>query len=202
MSNKSKSDVKGSKSSIDARAKLNEFYSVAKENLLKMKDELEEAKVNYNNELANYQQLNLEYQDLLKQKEKKDTELKGADERKLILEKYKNNLTKQLKDLDYEASVTGKEIDRMEASTSDRVSKNKANEQAIKNLKEAQVEGINERIQKEKKKNEALREKIMEVENKINEYKTSLNEMMTTDGKRGDKIISDTAEMNKFLADL
>lgn len=202
MSNKSKSDVKGSKSSIDARAKLNEFYSVAKENLLKMKDELEEAKVNYNNELSNYQQLNLEYQDLLKQKEKKDTELKGADERKLILEKYKNNLTKQLKDLDYEASVTGKEIDRMEASTSDRVSKNKANEQAIKNLKEAQVEGINERIQKEKKKNEALREKIMEVENKINEYKTSLNEMMTTDGKRGDKIISDTAEMNKFLADL
>lgn len=198
----SKSDMKGSKSSIDARAKLNEFYQVAKENLLKMKDELEEAKTNYNYQLSNYQQLNLEYQDLLKQKEKKDTEIKGVDERKLILEKTKANLTKQLKDLDYESNTTGKQIDRMEATTSDKVSRVKASEEGIKNLKEAQIEGINERIKKEKEKNAVLREKIMEVENKINEYKTSLNEMMTTDGKRGDKIIKDTAEMNKFLADL
>ena len=196
-----KSD-KASKSSADARSKLNEFYQVAKESLLKMKGELEEAKVNYNDQLANFQQLQLEYNDLLKQKEKKDIEIKGVEERKLILEKYKASLTKQLKDIENEANITGKEIDRLEASASDKVNKTKSSEEQIKNLKGTQVEGLNERIKKEKEKNSALKEKILEVENKINEYKTSLADMMSSDGKRGDKIIKDTAEMNKFLADL
>lgn len=202
MSKKSTSLRNSNVSKNEARQKLNEFYQVAKENLLKMKQELDNAKENYDAQLARFQELSLKYHDILIIKEKKDIELKGREERKLVLEKQKSNMVKQIKDIENESAFSTKEIDRLETSTFEKVSKNKSSEDHIKNLKENQVEGFNERIKKEKEKNNHLREKIREVENKISEYKTSLNDMQMIDGKKGDLLLKDTAEMTKFLADL
>lgn len=203
MSKRTNSDVKmTSASKSEARTKLNEFYAVAKENLLKMKQELEDAQANYNRQLEVYQELALAYHDIKLIADKKEVELKGADERKIIYEKYKSNLEKKIKDMENEANVTGKEIERIELSTSDKVNKVKQNEELIKHVKENQIGEFNERIQQEKDKNSALRSKIKEVEDKINEYQETLAELQMTDGRKGELMMKDTADMNKFLADL
>lgn len=185
-----------------SRAKLAEFYAVAKDNLSRLKAELKAEDKNYSEQRQIFKKLQLEYQELLKLKEKKDTEYKGAEEKKLAYTKYKNILEKQLKKLSEDLQVNKKDINAMRIAAEDRVKNVQNSEQNIDSLKRSQIETIESKIEKEQQKNQEILEKIKEVTKRIEEYKLSLSEMEISETNKGDALIKDTVEMNKFLSEI
>lgn len=190
------------KRTTETKSKLEEFYAVAKESLEKMKNEVIAANDDYQIQLANYQVLNLEYNEIQDIRRQKEVELKGTEEKKLILEKLKTNLERQKKDIEDATNAASNEIDRLKTSTADKVNKTKMEEEHIRNLKKNQKGALDDRIKKEQERNKELRNSIADIEFRIKEYKDILAEIQTTDGKTGDEIMKQIREMNKFLAEI
>ena len=181
---------------------LREFYKVAKENLLNLKNELEIAEQQYNAQKEEVEHRTLEYKELLAEKQELDIILKGMNEKMLIADKINSNLIHQITTLHNEIGSGSNELDWLKTNTNSRVENYKNDVGNIENLKAKQLSSFDERIEKQNALNDEIRQKIFDIEERIKEKKMLLEDIHSVEGKKNDALIKDTAEMTKFLAEL
>ena len=92
MSSQKKSNT-SSKQSIksDIQGQLSEFYKVAKEKLLAVKNDVQKSKDEYENQKEKNRKKELEYSELLKESKELDIKIKGMNERVIIAKRIKTN---------------------------------------------------------------------------------------------------------------
>ena len=186
----------------DVQNQLKEFYTVAKEKLLALKNEVENSEKNYETQKEINQKKDLEYKELMIESKELDLRIKGLNEKLINAKKTKKNLETQIKEMKEEISSAESEIDHLKIETDNKV-KNVQNEAGhINVVKQNQVISIQERIKKEQEINDDLKNKIEEAENKIKEITSAINEINAIEGKKNDVILDDAAEMNKFLSEI
>ena len=186
----------------DVQNQLKEFYTVAKEKLLALKNEVENSEKNYETQKEINQKKDLEYKELMIESKELDLRIKGLNEKLINAKKTKKSLETQIKEMKEEISSAESEIDHLKIETDNKV-KNVQNEAGhINVVKQNQVISIQERIKKEQEINDDLKNKIEEAENKIKEISSAINEINAVEGKKNDIILGDAAEMNKFLSEI
>ena len=186
----------------DVQNQLKEFYTVAKEKLLALKNEVENSEKNYETQKEINQKKDLEYKELSKLSKELDLRIKGLNEKLINSKKMKKNLENQIKEMKSELSSAESEIDYMKIETDKKVQDVQNAAGHINVVKQNQVISIQERIKKEQAINEDLQSKIEEAENKIKEITVVINEINAIEGKKNDIILEDAAEMNKFLSEI
>ena len=203
MSSRKKSSNNTSKSvSVDVQGKLNEFYKVAKEKLTLLKESQEKSKQDYLNQKEINRKKELEYNNLLKESQDLDLKLKGMNEKLIIAKRNQNNLRSQIDLMKSEISTANREIDFIKLETDKKVKRVKDENERINNNKEHQLEYINERLDKEKKINDDLKEKIKDAEKRIKELMQSIDTNSYEQNKKNIAILKELADMNKFLSEL
>ena len=203
MSSRKKSSNNTSKSvSVDVQGKLNEFYKVAKEKLTLLKESQEKSKQDYLNQKEINRKKELEYNNLLKESQDLDLKLKGMNEKLIIAKRNQNNLRSQIDLMKSQISTANREIDFIKLETDKKVKRVKDENERINNNKEHQLEYINERLDKEKKINDDLKEKIKDAEKRIKELMQSIDTNSYEQNKKNIAILKELADMNKFLSEL
>ena len=203
MSSRKKSSNNTSKSvSVDVQGKLNEFYKVAKEKLTLLKESQEKSKQDYLNQKEINRKKELEYNNLLKESQDLDLKLKGMNEKLIIAKRNQNNLRSQIDLMKSEISTANREIDFIKLETDKKVKRVKDENERINTNKEHQLEYINERLDKEKKINDDLKEKIKDAEKRIKELMQSIDTNSYEQNKKNIAILKELADMNKFLSEL
>ena len=203
MSSRKKSSNNTSKSvSVDVQGKLNEFYKVAKEKLTLLKSSQEKSKQDYLNQKEINRKKELEYNNLLKESHDLDLKLKGMNEKLIIAKRNQNNLRSQIDLMKSEISTANREIDFIKLETDKKVKRVKDENERINTNKEHQLEYINERLDKEKKINDDLKEKIKDAEKRIKELMQSIDTNSYEQNKKNIAILKELADMNKFLSEL
>ena len=76
------------------------------------------------------------------------------------------------------------------------------NQKKINVVKNNQMKTIQERIDKEKAINKELKQKIKEVEERIKELTSSIDNASLEENKKNNVLLNEAAEMNKFLSEL
>ena len=200
----SKKSNTASKQSLrpDVQSQLNEFYKVAKEKLLAVKNDV----INSQKEYAAQKEINrkkeLEYNELLKESKLLDLRIKGMNEKLLIAKKNESNLESQINLTKAQIANGNSEIDYLKIETDQKVQKVQNDTKIIENVKDSQMKSIQERMDKEKATNQELKQKIKEVESRIKELSYSLENAYSEENKKKNAILNEAAEMNKFLSEL
>lgn len=200
----SKKSNTASKESLqpDVQGQLSEFYKVAKEKLLAVKNDV----INSQKEYAAQKEINrkkeLEYNELLKESKLLDLRIKGMNEKLLIAKKNESNLESQINLTKAQIANGNSEIDYLKIDTSQKVQKVQNDAKLIKNVKNSQMKSIQERMDREKETNRQLKQKIKEVESRIKELSYSLENAYSEENKKKNAILNEAAEMNKFLSEL
>ena len=193
---------KHSTSRKNVQNELREFYRVAKENLFNLKNEVDIAEQQYIAQKEEVERRNLEYKELLQDKQELDIILKGMNEKLLTADKINSDLLRQITTLHNEIGAGSNELDWLKTNTNARVENLKNDVGVIENLKEKQIASFDERIAKQEEINNKIRENIAKVEEEIKEKKMQLEEVHSIEGKKNNALIKDTADMTKFLAEL
>ena len=193
---------KHSTSRKNVQNELREFYRVAKENLFNLKNEVDIAEQQYIAQKEEAERRNLEYKELLQDKQELDIILKGMNEKLLTADKINSDLLRQITTLHNEIGAGSNELDWLKTNTNARVENLKNDVGVIENLKEKQIASFDERIAKQEEVNNKIRENIAKVEEEIKEKKMQLEEVHSIEGKKNNALIKDTADMTKFLAEL
>ena len=203
MSTSKKSNT-ASKQSLrpDVQGQLSEFYKVAKEKLLAVKNDVENSKKEYAAQKEINRKKELEYNDLLKESKLLDLRIKGMNEKLLIAKRNESNLESQINLTKAQIANGNSEIDYMKIETDQKVQKVQNDSKIIESVKQSQMKSIQERMDKEKETNKQLREKIKEVESRIKELTYSLENAYSEENKKKNVILNEAAEMNKFLSEL
>ena len=203
MSTSKKSNT-ASKQSLrpDVQGQLSEFYKVAKEKLLAVKNDVENSKKEYAAQKEINRKKELEYNDLLKESKLLDLRIKGMNEKLLIAKRNESNLESQINLTKAQIANGNSEIDYMKIETDQKVQKVQNDSKIIESVKQSQMKSIQERMDKEKETNKQLREKIKEVESRIKELTYSLENAYSEENKKKNAILNEAAEMNKFLSEL
>lgn len=203
MSSNKKSET-SSKQSIktDIKGQLSEFYKVAKEKLLAVKNDVQTAKKEYETQKEKNRKKELEYNDLLKESKELDIKLKGMNERVIIAKRTANILESQINLTRAEISNANSEIDFLKLETDNKVKRVQNESKKINVVKDNQMKTIQERIDKEKEINKELLQKIKEVEGRIKELTYSLDNASAEENKKNNALLNEAAEMNKFLSEL
>lgn len=203
MSTSKKSNT-ASKQSLrpDVQGQLSEFYKVAKEKLLAVKNDVENSKKEYAAQKEINRKKELEYSDLVKESKLLDLRIKGMNEKLLIAKRNESNLESQINLTKAQIANGNSEIDYMKIETNQKVQKVQNDSKIIENVKQSQMKSIQERMDKEKETNKQLREKIKEVEGRIKELSYSLENAYSEENKKKNAILNEAAEMNKFLSEL
>ena len=151
MSSNKKSET-SSKQSIkaDIKGQLSEFYKVAKEKLLAVKNDVQTAKKEYETQKEKNRKKELEYNDLLKESKELDIKLKGMNERVIIAKRTANILESQINLTRAEISNANSEIDFLKLETDNKVKRVQNESKKINVVKDNQMKTIQERIDKEK----------------------------------------------------
>ena len=203
MSSSKKSNT-ASKQSLrpDVQGQLSEFYKVAKEKLLAVKNDVENSKKEYAAQKEINRKKELEYSDLLKESKLLDLRIKGMNEKLLIAKRNESNLESQINLTKAQIANGNSEIDYMKIETDQKVQKVQNDSKIIESVKQSQMKSIQERMDKEKETNKQLREKIKEVESRIKELTYSLENAYSEENKKRNAILNEAADMNKFLSEL
>ena len=203
MSTSKKSNT-ASKQSLrpDVQGQLSEFYKVAKEKLLAVKNDVENSKKEYAAQKEINRKKELEYSDLLKESKLLDLRIKGMNEKLLIAKRNESNLESQINLTKAQIANGNSEIDYMKIETDQKVQKVQNDSKIIESVKQSQMKSIQERMDKEKETNKQLREKIKEVESRIKELTYSLENAYSEENKKRNAILNEAADMNKFLSEL
>ena len=203
MSTSKKSNT-ASKQSLrpDVQGQLSEFYKVAKEKLLAVKNDVENSKKEYAAQKEINRKKELEYNDLLKESKLLDLRIKGMNEKLLIAKRNESNLESQINLTKAQIANGNSEIDYMKIETDQKVQKVQNDSKIIESVKQSQMKSIQERMDKEKETNKQLKEKIKEVEARIKELTYSLENAYSEENKKKNAILNEAAEMNKFLSEL
>ena len=203
MSSIKKSNTNSSKSlSVDVQGKLGEFYKVAKEKLLAVKNDLEISKKEYLAQKEINRKKELEYNSLLNESKDLDLKIKGLNEKIVNARRTQNYLRSQIDLTKSEILNANSEIDFLKLETDAKVKRISNENQKINNAKEYQLKSIKERLEKEKKINQDLKEKIKEAETRIKEISGKIENASVQENKKNIAILKELADMNKFLSEL
>ena len=203
MSSTKKSKTNSSKSiSIDVQSKLAEFYKVAKERLLAVKNDLETSKKEYLAQKEINRKKELEYNSLLNESKELDMKIKGMNEKIVSARRTQNYLRSQIELTKNEIMNANSEIDFLKLETDVKVKRISNENKKINEAKENQLKSIQERLAKEKIINEELKEKIKEAENRIKELSGKIENANIQENKKNIAILKELADMNKFLSEL
>ena len=191
MSSQKKSHT-SSKQSLrsDIQGQLSDFYKVAKEKLLAVKNDVQTAKKE------------LEYSDLLNESKVLDIKIKGMNEKVIIAKRNATILESQINLTRSEINNANSEIDFLKLETDNKVKRIQNESKQINVVKENQMKSIQERIDKEKEINKELIQKIKEVEKRIKELTYSIENATLEENRKNNAILNEAAEMNKFLSEL
>ena len=203
MSSQKKSNT-SSKQSLrtDVQGQLSEFYKVAKEKLLAVKNDLATAKKEYEAQKEINRKKELEYNDLLNETKELDIKIKGMNEKVLIAKRNASILESQINLTKSEINNANSEIDFLKLETDNKVKRVENESKQINVVKENQMKSIQERIDKEKEINKELLKKIKEVEERIKELTYSIDNASVEENKKNNALLNEAAEMNKFLSEL
>ena len=203
MSSQKKSNT-SSKQSLrtDVQGQLSEFYKVAKEKLLAVKNDLATAKKEYEAQKEINRKKELEYNDLLNETKELDIKIKGMNEKVLIAKRNASILESQINLTKSEINNANSEIDFLKLETDNKVKRVENESKQINVVKENQMKSIQERIDKEKEINKELLKKIKEVEGRIKELTYSIDNASVEENKKNNALLNEAAEMNKFLSEL
>ena len=194
MSSNKKSNTNSSKSfSVDVQGKLNEFYKVAKERLLAVKNDLEKSKKEYLGQKEINRKKELEYNSLLGQSKELDMKIKGMNEKIINTKRTQNYLRSQIDLTKSEILNANSEIDHLKIDTDVKVKRVNFENKKINEAKENQLKSIQERLEKEK---------IKEAEKRIKEICNKIDNASVQENKKNIAILKELADMNKFLSEL
>ena len=203
MSSQKKSTTSSKQSlKTDIQGQLSEFYKVAKEKLLAVKNDLETAKKEYEAQKEINRKKELEYNDLLNETKELDIKIKGMNEKVLIAKRNASILESQINLTKSEINNANSEIDFLKLETDNKVKRVENESKQINVVKENQMKSIQERIDKEKEINKELIKKIKEVEGRIKELTYSIDNASVEENKKNNALLNEAAEMNKFLSEL
>lgn len=187
---------------VNIQEKMRMFYKVAKENLIKLKDELSEEEMKLSTAKEETDKVALEYEELLAMRNKLDIELKGMNERIQRADKVTEELERHNKKLEREITAGSAEIDRMKHESAELVKKHDEDIERMNKAIEVQIERFDKKILEQQKENEELKLKIEEAETQIEYQKKKIAEEHSIENKKTDKLVKDSTNMMKFLADL
>ena len=203
MSSQKKSTTSSKQSlKTDIQGQLSEFYKVAKEKLLAVKNDLATAKKEYEAQKEINRKKELEYNDLLNETKELDIKIKGMNEKVLIAKRNASILESQINLTKSEINNANSEIDFLKLETDNKVKRVENESKQINVVKENQMKSIQERIDKEKEINKELIKKIKEVEGRIKELTYSIDNASVEENKKNNALLNEAAEMNKFLSEL
>ena len=203
MSSNKKSNTNSSKSlSVDVQGKLGEFYKVAKERLLEVKNDLETSKKEYLAQKEINRKKELEYNSLLSESKDLDLKIKGLNEKIVNTKRTQNYIRSQIELTKSEILNANSEIDFLKLETDAKVKRISNENQKINTSKEYQLKSIKERLEKEKSTNKDLKEKIKEAETRIKEISGKIENASVQENKKNIAILKELADMNKFLSEL
>ena len=199
---KSNTSSKQSLKQDDIKGQLSEFYKVAKEKLLAVKNDVQTAKKEYEVQKEKNRKKELEYNDLLNESKELDIKIKGMNEKVLIAKRNQFILESQINLTRAEIVNANTEIDFLKLETDNKVKRVENESKQINVVKENQMKSIQERIDKEKEINKELKQKIKEVEARIKELTYSIDNASVEENKKNNVLLNEAAEMNKFLSEL
>ena len=203
MSSQKKSNTSSKQSlKTDVKGQLSEFYKVAKEKLLAVKNDVQTAKKEYEAQKEKNRKKELEYNDLLNESKELDIKIKGMNEKVIIAKRNASILESQINLTKSEISNANSEIDFLKLETDNKVKRVENESKQINVVKENQMKSIQERIDKEKEINKELKQKIKEVEARIKELTYSIDNASVEENKKNNVLLNEAAEMNKFLSEL
>ena len=203
MSAKKKSSNNTSKSLSDnVQEELKEFYKVAKEKLTLLKSDVEASKKEYLAQREINRKKELEYNNLLNESKDLDLKLKGMNEKIINVKRKENNLKSQIGLMKSEISSANSEIEYIKVETDKKVKRVNNENERINLNKEHQLEYIKDRMDKEKKLNQELKDKIKDAEKRIKELIEKVDINSLEQNKKNMAILDELAEMNKFLSEL
>ena len=203
MSSQKKSNTSSKQSlKTDVKGQLSEFYKVAKEKLLAVKNDVQTAKKEYEAQKERNRKKELEYNDLLNETKELDIKIKGMNEKVLIAKRNASILESQINLTKSEINNANSEIDFLKLETDNKVKRVENESKQINVVKENQMKSIQERIDKEKEINKELLKKIKEVEGRIKELTYSIDNASVEENKKNNALLNEAAEMNKFLSEL
>ena len=186
----------------DLKNQLSEFYKVAKEKLLAVKNDVQTAKKEYEAQKERNRKKELEYNDLLNESKELDIKIKGMNEKLIIAKRNASNLESQINLTKSEINTANSEIDFLKLETDNKVKRVQNESKKINVVKDNQMKTIQERIDKEKEINKELLQKIKEVEARIKELTYSIDNAEVQENKKNNALLNEAAEMNKFLSEL
>ena len=186
----------------DVKGQLSEFYKVAKEKLLAVKNDVQTAKKEYEAQKERNRKKELEYNDLLNESKELDIKIKGMNEKLIIAKRNASNLESQINLTKSEINTANSEIDFLKLETDNKVKRVQNESKKINVVKDNQMKTIQERIDKEKEINKELLQKIKEVEARIKELTYSIDNAEVQENKKNNALLNEAAEMNKFLSEL
>ena len=199
---KSSTSSKQSLKSTDIKNQLSEFYKVAKEKLLAVKNDVQTAKKEYEAQKERNRKKELEYSDLLNESKELDIKIKGMNEKVIIAHRTASILESQINLTKSEINNANSEIDFLKLETDNKVKRIQNESKKINVVKDNQMKTIQERIDKEKQINQELLHKIKEVEERIKEITYSIENASLEENKKNNVLLNEAAEMNKFLSEL
>jgi chromosome segregation ATPase len=203
MSSQKKSNTSSKQSlKTDVKGQLSEFYKVAKEKLLAVKNDVQTAKKEYEAQKEKNRKKELEYNDLLNESKELDIKIKGMNEKLIIAKRNASNLESQINLTKSEINTANSEIDFLKLETDNKVKRVQNESKKINVVKDNQMKTIQERIDKEKEINKELLQKIKEVEARIKELTYSIDNAEVQENKKNNALLNEAAEMNKFLSEL
>ena len=203
MSSQKKSNTSSKQSlKTDVKGQLSEFYKVAKEKLLAVKNDVQTAKKEYEVQKEKNRKKELEYNDLLNESKELDIKIKGMNEKLIIAKRNASNLESQINLTKSEINTANSEIDFLKLETDNKVKRVQNESKKINVVKDNQMKIIQERIDKEKEINKELLQKIKEVEARIKELTYSIDNAEVQENKKNNVLLNEAAEMNKFLSEL
>ena len=199
-----KKSTTSSKQSLgtDIKSQLSEFYKVAKEKLLAVKNDVQTAKKEYEAQKERNRKKELEYNDLLNESKELDIKIKGMNEKVIIAHRTASLLESQINLTKSEINNANSEIDFLKLETDNKVKRIQNESKKINVVKDNQMKTIQERIDREKEINKELTQKIKEVEGRIKEIIYSIENASLEENKKNNVLLNEAAEMNKFLSEL
>ena len=186
----------------DIQGQLSEFYKVAKEKLLAVKNDVATSKKEYEAQKERNRKKELEYSELQNESKELDIKLKGMNEKVIIAKRNASILEAQINLTRSEIGKANSEIDFLKLETDNKVKRVQNESKQINVAKENQMKSIQERIDKENEIKKELTQKIKEVEKRIKELTYSIENASLEQNKKNNALLNEAAEMNKFLSEI
>ena len=191
-----------SQSNNECQQQIREFYANTKEKLLKLKDEIQKSQSDYEAQKVIVEKKTLLYNETQEENKKLELLLQGWNERVIQANKIKITLQQNIQRRKNLIDKGTQDLDNLKIDVDHKVNNIKNNAEWINQVKKNFIQAIQEKINKEKELNKALKDRITETTNKIEEIKQDLFLNDANEGKRKKALLDEAAEMTKFLAEI